>query len=507
MLNFYTLQKSCDYCGITATTFYNIRNRIFYAMQLMMDKVKLYGNIQCDNTFIYLSYKGTRLIQEEYPDDSPFADITTAPRKSRNRGGSYSYAEKNKNSICIFAAIDDYGHIVTRMVGIGSATGRKLYNAVGSMKYLYTVPKSDPFDLSLKTRNTLHDNEGVSSILIADGESAIANYASKIHIHFESNIYRINGKQIRLKEGAHDIQKANSLHSRLKIYLRKLNYVSSKYLPGFLTMFEFIENTGATEEAIGRLFEILASPGLDRDKSFFDNQFIIPVVEENSETKKKKEKTKLQKNNLHNATALALYLYHQMLQDPQSQLSESYILAITHFSIENIQKMYQDSEASGTLEVMLQTINANDNRKPSWVQKTIPADFFVFYDDYLELHKKPQTGFLSLKNFVIEENKKYGTQLSYGMVKYYFKKIVEYGFREPTPEKDNHSKGRNLTFKQTQEKYIAFYRECLECYNTHRANNDGVSWKEACGEIGAKYGKSIGNMTNMANMGKRLLEK
>lgn len=507
MLNFYTIETSCDYCDITATTFYNIRNRIFYAMQLLMEKVKLYGNIQCDNTFVHLSYKGTRLIQEEYPEDSPFAEITTAPRKARSRGGTYSYAEKNKNQICIFTAIDEYGHVLARMVGVGSATGKKLYNSVGSMKYLYSIPSSDPFKLSLKTRNVVHDNEGVASMLISDREGAIAQYASKIHLKFESNVYRINGKQVRLKEGAHDIQRVNSLHSRLKNYLRRLNYVSSKYLPGFLTMFEFIENTGASEEAIGQLFEILAHPGLDRDKSFFDNLFIIPIAEEKAEVKSAKKKAETPKQRLNSSTALALYLYHQFLYEPQVSVSLPYIAEITNFNVESIQKIYAEAEVSGALEVMLQTINSSETKKPLWVQKTIPADFLTYYDDYLELNKTSKSGRLSLKNFVIEENEKYNKSLSYGMVKYYFEKIIQYGFKEPIPKKENHGKGRPVVFKQTQEKYIAIYKECLECYNAHRANNDGVSWREACGEIGAKYGKTLINMTNMANLGKRLLEK
>lgn len=507
MLNFYTLQRACDYCDITATTYYNIRNRIFYAMQLMMDQVKLYGNIQCDNTFVYLSFKGTKLIQEEYPEDSPFANIETASRKSRKRGGGYSYAERNKNSICIFAAIDEYGHVLTRMIGIGSATASKLYNAVGSMRYLYTIPPNDPFDLLLNPKGTLHANAGVSSLLISDSESAIAKYASKIQINFESNVYRRNGKQVNLKEGAHDIQKVNSLHSRLQEYLRKLNYVSGKYLPGFLTMFEFIENTGASEEAIGRLFEIIAQPGLNKDKTFFDSLFTIPVIEEKAENQIKKKKAKPQKQHLSQTAAQALYLYDQMLQDPQSSLSLSYISQITHFSIDNIQEMYKEAKQSGALEIIYQTVNAPDGKKPLWVQKTIPTDYLHLYNDYFELNKGRESGRVSLTDFVIEQNAKRSKELSYGMVKYYFRKIVEYGLGEPIPKKNKSSKSRVPAYKQTQENYIALYKECVECYNAHRANNDPITWGEACGEIGTKYGKSAENTVNIANLGKRLLKK
>lgn len=506
MLNFYTLQTACDYCGITATTYYNIRNRIFYAMQLMMDQVKLYGNIQCDNTLVHLSFKGTRLIQEEYPEDSPFGDIETATRKARKRGGTYSYAERNKNSICIFAAIDDYGHVLTRMVGIGSATANKLYKAVGSTRYLYAVPQTDPFDLISERKKISHTNSGAGSLLISDSEGAIGKYASKIHLNSESNIYRINGKQVRLKKGAHDIQKVNSLHSRLKSYLRKLNYVSGKYLPGFLTMFEFIENTGASEEAIGKLFEILAHPGSSKDKHFFDNLFTIPVIEKNDDKQDKKKKVKAPKQQLTQTTVQAIYLYDQMLRDPQGQLSLTYISQITHFSTDNIKIMYEKAKQSGTLEKILQTVNTPEGKKPLWVQKTVPEDYLKFYDDFLKL-KKTLSGRVTLKNFVIEQNKNNHTELSYGMVKYYFRKIVEYGLREPVPER-NHSKAGGVpAYKQTQDNYIAIYQECVECYNAHRANNDKVTWEDVCAEVGTKYGKTRSSILTIAYRGRRALNE
>ncbi len=75
MLEFYSVKRTCEYCKITATTFYNIRNRIFYAMELMMNEVKLYGNIQCDNTMAYLSFKGTELQLKNFPEDSPFGAV------------------------------------------------------------------------------------------------------------------------------------------------------------------------------------------------------------------------------------------------------------------------------------------------------------------------------------------------------------------------------------------------------------------------------------------------
>lgn len=433
MLEFYSLKRACDYCGISANTYYNIRNRIFYAMQLLMSEVKLYGHIQCDNTFVYLSYKGSKIQNDEYPEDSPFADMEICTRDARKRGGSYENAKRNSNTINIFAAIDEFGHSMVRMVCVGAASARKLFNTVGSMKYLYTVPQKDPFDLFVPTRGQFHSNAGTNSCLISDGESAIKKYASKIQIKFESHVYRKNGKQLRLSADSHNIQKVNSLHSRLKSYLRKLNYVSSKYLPGFLVMFEFIENTSASEEAIGRLFEILARPNLGRDSNFFESMFVIPSVESENPvidtTTKKAVKLGTRK------IIQAIYLYDLLLKEPNSSLSLSYISQITGYTAEELKEMYEQTKNSNMLETINNAINDEKHKKEIWVQSTVPRDYIVYYDEFAALRKRSITEQTSLRQFVYETNNKYQKEYSYKMVQFYFKRIVQFGLREPIPKK------------------------------------------------------------------------
>lgn len=443
MLNFYTLKRTCECCGITATTYYNIRNRIFYAMQLLMSEVKLYGNIQCDNTIVHLSYKGSQIQNDEYSEDSLFTDTKPVHRKARKRGGSYTNSEKNNNSVCIFTAIDDYGHSVARMIGIGAASYRKLYNSIGSSKYLYTVPEKDPFSLT-RGGNMCHANAGAHSLLIADGEGAIKKYASEIQMNFESNVYRKNGKQLKLGKDAHNIQKVNSLHSRLKNYLRKLNYVSSKYLPGFLVMFEFIENTGASEEAIGRLFEILAKPGLGRDKDFFDNLFVIPSIDEPT----------------HKSSVVSV---------PTTKSAKT----------------------------------SNKNKSIQTQYCTVPADYLQYYDDYTEIRKLPLPQQITLNAFVERENDKYKKKYSIGMIQYYFKRIVQLGLRPPLPPKERRASYSDRP-QHIQEKYILLYDEFIERLAFYRGNNEKVSIWKIYEEIGAKHGKSAYAIETMVRNGKKL---
>ena len=128
LLNFAGISKTCDYCDIAPNTYYQLRNRLFYAMQVVLEEVKLYGVVEVDNTFVRASYKGANLEESPFDEDSLFFDSTFKPRHARDRGGAYAYDEKNANHLCIFTAIDDRGHVLVRFAGIGTTNYLALKN-------------------------------------------------------------------------------------------------------------------------------------------------------------------------------------------------------------------------------------------------------------------------------------------------------------------------------------------------------------------------------------------
>ena len=152
--------------------------------------------------------------------------------------------------------------------------------------------------------------------------------------------------------------------------------------------------------------------------------------------------------------------------------------------------MYEDARKSGALLKIIQAVNANNGKKPSWARRTVPIDYLRLYEKYSELNQTLKSGLVTLKDFVIEQNRQNHTEFSYRMVIYYFGKIVEYGLKEPIPKKSNKQKGSMPIYKKTQENHIAIYKECLECYYARRANNEKVTWEEVCAKVGTKYGKS-----------------
>ena len=205
--------------------------------------------------FVRASYKGKNLQETDYEEDSIHFDPSHKPRPPRYRGEANTQSEKNSNSVCIFTTIDDRGHVIVRFAGIGVTNYRILKSNVQEDKFLRTVPTEDPFDLQKQSSSTAKAESGETSLMIADKEGALRKYAESISIPFEAHVYQREGRHMKLPEDTHNIQRVNALHSRLKSFLRNTNYISTKYLPGYLLLFEFLENTGGSQQAIEKVIQ------------------------------------------------------------------------------------------------------------------------------------------------------------------------------------------------------------------------------------------------------------
>ncbi len=386
------------------------------------------------------------------------------------------------------------------MVGVGAASGQKLFDTVGSLKFLYSVPESDPFSISEQSQNNI--NAGSPSLLISDGEAAIKKYAERIGINFESHVYRRNGKQVRLSKNAHDIQKINSLHSRLQNYMRKLNYVSSKYLPGFLTMFEFIENTDASEEAIGYLFEILTKLGLGKDTEFFDNMFDVPEVPLKEKTEKK---TKSSKSPISPNKIKAVHLYDMLLKQQSKELSLRYISEITNCPEREIVRLYNETTVSGTIEFECEDTKKFSPEKSKTLKsyRNIASDYLIYFDEYSEIRKKPLSEQMNFRTFVAETNKKYNKSYKWESVNYYFKLIVKLGLREPLPAKQIKKIITDYPI-EIQERHLLLYREVEQLYSEYRSKGETITRQKIFEELAIKYGKSKETIAKKYSTGKKV---
>ena len=468
VLNFYGMRKTCSYCGIASNTYRALFLRLIYAMSIFLKEVKLYGRIQCDNTFIRSSFKGMSLDDEEYPEDSPFDIIDYIPRKAKKRGERNHNEDKNLNSSCVFCAVDSFGHVMARYVCQGNPTGYKLSKAIESSKFLPEVPDSDPFGEYQHRQSEIKENElpGTPTLLISDKERAIESFAQKRNLPIESHVYRRNGVQVRVAGGS-NIQKVNSLHHRLKDFWRKTGYVSGRYLPAYLILFEFLENTNASEKAIGRLFEILAQPGLGKPSDFYKNLYTTPnYMKEWAEDEKPLRR--FTENQLK-----AAYLYEQKRKDeadgkPGITLEE--IKYETGYSPSSVRRLYKNMAASGLMDLVVQKFAPKEEvveEKPTKVRKqqqtNIDPKVLAIFDEYVIMRQMSPLIRPTMAEFLQEMNQKYGTKYKRPNFFWHCTQIIEKGVRPPLPELNRGTIVAGYSEKEQQRAL-----KCLEAYEELR---------------------------------------
>lgn len=498
LLNFMSQKTACKYCDIHPNTYFNIRNKLFFAMRVLLDRVKLYGNIEADITFVRASYRGMSLEDSDFPEDSMFDETTVLPREARKRGGSYSYEESNKNSVAIFTAIDDRGHVLARFTGLGKVTTKRLVQTVPSEKFLPTVPKKDPFPL-MRERTTMPETAiGATSLLKSDGESAIEAFATSSGLAHNKIVFNQNGKTLHVLKNGDHIQHINSLHSRLKKFLNKCNNVSSRYLPGYLTLFEFIENCGASDEAIRQLFMILAEPNLRRDDAVFEEMFCVPNIYVqwlNSENPLK---------NIHYRQLVAYKMYaeykDQIKENDADPILVKDICNETGYSAQSIRRIYKDLNASGYDEVIRQYFGENEKKyrprnAPKAPLKGTTPIYLAFYDAFAENRKRPPHEQKTKKALLEELNKNFGTKISERLLDFHFGTIVRTGTRDPLPAPAREANNR-LTPRE--HRALEFHAEYQELQRQYREKGLPVpATPELAERIGKKHGLSAKKVLNL----------
>ena len=460
MLNFYTMERSCQICNITIQTYINVRNKIFYGMSVMMDRVKIYGNVQIDHTFTPLSYRGTPLadnsIDSDCEEDTLFVDLRYKPRVPNARGGS----KKGTNGVCILTMVDDRGHAAARLVGLGSATTARIKKTIGDDKLLRFVPAEDPFLLARGTKKPAETQAGDNSLLISDKEYAFARFAAEYPIQHHTRKYEKDG--VRLSVGEHHIQNVNNLHSQLKKFLQRVNHSSSRYLRGFLVLFEFIYNTGATPEAIQELMRILAAPGLgDKAKTFFEENFRTPSLLEQWF----QDDNPLKHLNYDQMHAYCLYFQREEEKaagrTPSMMVKE--IAEICHMTPKVVCRNYHNLRDAGFHDAIIsnfEDVKKARSRKGAGRKKTVfSPDLLAMYDEYAKNRVLPPYERLNWTEFTKTMNLKYGTNYTCKQLEWHFYMMRRNGVKPPLPEMTRYSDDL-ISLQQKRLIFLdLFYRE------------------------------------------------
>ena len=197
MMDQKTLRKSSEECHISVATAFTWRHKILDTLRGLTEKTYLTGTVEADETFFNVSFKGNHTKSLDF----------LMPRKAHRRGNDVHVKGLSSEKICVPCAVDDNG---MSCAGVGKQ-GKISSECI---------------------KRILGDRIAPHTILCTDRERAYIDLASRnglalVQMDTDSRINRKDGKVC-------GIQRINAYHSRLKLFIRRFNGVSTKHLGNYI---------------------------------------------------------------------------------------------------------------------------------------------------------------------------------------------------------------------------------------------------------------------------------
>ncbi len=197
-LNSLTLEQQSVQTGLTKTTCFNMRHRLYKAASRIQKDIILSGNIELDPSYVKINLKGTK------PDNMP--------RASKHRGKHkpiYSRHERglSGHKICLITAIDENDNMLFKIAGLGAESQEKL----------------EPFRKHFKA----------GSMIICDDKACIKNFASNNDM--TSDVIPSLANQTRFTtDKGNSLSSVNEFHTEAKNLIRQKHGISTRHFQGYL---------------------------------------------------------------------------------------------------------------------------------------------------------------------------------------------------------------------------------------------------------------------------------
>ncbi|MCR5010973.1 MAG: IS1595 family transposase [Lachnospiraceae bacterium] len=206
MMNGYSLRKSAKICNIRHMTAFHWRHKILDVLGQLMDR-ELSGIVEADETFFPLSYKGNHSKSRDFK----------MPRPAHHRGHEVKGPGLSKELVCVPCALNRSGQSLARVAKLGKV----------SINALHKV-----FDSRISKGSTI----------CTDEDHAYRRFSREA----ELNLVQI--QEHRTVKGIYNIQRINSFHSQLKVFMQRFHGVATKYLNNYLQWHCFMSDTSSTDE-------------------------------------------------------------------------------------------------------------------------------------------------------------------------------------------------------------------------------------------------------------------
>ena len=246
LLKAHSCKELSKECNISVTTAQNWRLKVFAALEHLAKDVVLSGIIYADDTRFDYSFKGKH------------GEAFIAPRKPHKRGKQNTRKNCQRNQLCVLCALDAAGHSFSRYIGFGNPSGKRL---------------------SLGFQDKLRVDE--TTVLVTDGARSFGRTVSDYAIpRWERKVStEKDGKRYPNITGGLHVQFVNSYHSRVKRFVSLFRGVSSRYLPGYLLLFDYLENNRylSDEERVQNILNAMAHIPSEDTLADLADRYTFPV--------------------------------------------------------------------------------------------------------------------------------------------------------------------------------------------------------------------------------------
>lgn len=261
------IAETASICGISERSVQNNRLRLFYALKILDERVRLWGKVALDEKCFPVSFKGNHSENKN----------VSANRKPHKRGSENRTRGLSKEQVSVICALDEYGNSVARVTGVGGASAYRIQCAL----------------------NNSIDKDNVVC-LFSDKSSALRRYANDNGIKIKQTKSKKDRRKARTPasmEKAHWLQKINSYHSKLSKFMSKFSGTSSDMLYGYLCLFTWKCRNKDRDpiDAYRELFSVMIEPNLYKS---LDEIALLPCFSGVTAPKRKEKDIKILKRNM-----------------------------------------------------------------------------------------------------------------------------------------------------------------------------------------------------------------
>lgn len=208
-LNSLTLQQQSVATGLSVTTCFNMRHKLYQAASFMNERTYLDGQTELDMSYTKINLKGTK------PENMPRLSKKRGKHKSTTYSNSLPGTSHHK--VCIISAIDENDNMLLKIGGLG----RESYDMI----------------------NRFEKNFSRTAKIVSDDSHSIQTFVSEKHLKHDiipSNAF--------VSERGNTVSSINEIHSEVKNMMRQKHGLSTRHLQGYLDWLVFRKHLKYTLE-------------------------------------------------------------------------------------------------------------------------------------------------------------------------------------------------------------------------------------------------------------------